>query len=219
MHRVVFGRWSREGRHLGLRDTVNEATGRLRADWNRLTGYFSGEPVDFQDARLPRQALFNADQMEEHGRLLAGTHAVGPGLGNDRLLAALAGNEVTLLRACATLTGALRDNPGRIAASEGGTLFLDEIGDLPHPLQVKLLRFLQDQIVERIGGRQKIQVDTRIVSATNAIDEQRWFHGADEVQTHVSHRLRHSRALLRAGLSRTSAAAGHAIDQSIDRWA
>jgi two-component system, NtrC family, response regulator len=57
---------------------------------------------------------------------------------------------------------------GKIESANKGTLFLDEIGDLPHPLQVKLLRFLQDQIVERIGGRQKIQVDVRIVSATNA---------------------------------------------------
>ena len=64
-------------------------------------------------------------------------------------------------------TGAVKQTIGKIEAAHKGTLFLDEIGDLPHPLQVKLLRFLQDQIVERIGGRQKIQVDVRIVSATN----------------------------------------------------
>jgi two-component system NtrC family response regulator len=69
-------------------------------------------------------------------------------------------------------TGAIKQTVGKIESAHKGTLFLDEIGDLPHPLQVKLLRFLQDQIVERIGGRQKIQVDTRIVSATNAnLDE------------------------------------------------
>ncbi len=65
-------------------------------------------------------------------------------------------------------TGAVKQNIGKIEMANKGTLFLDEVGDLPHPLQVKLLRFLQDQIVERIGGRQKIQVDVRIVSATNA---------------------------------------------------
>ena len=65
-------------------------------------------------------------------------------------------------------TGAVKQTIGKIESATKGTLFLDEIGDLPHPLQVKLLRFLQDQIVERIGGRQKIQVDVRIVSATNA---------------------------------------------------
>ena len=70
-------------------------------------------------------------------------------------------------------TGAVKQNIGKIESANRGTLFLDEIGDLPHPLQVKLLRFLQDQIVERIGGRQRIQVDVRIVSATNASLEQR----------------------------------------------
>jgi two-component system NtrC family response regulator len=70
-------------------------------------------------------------------------------------------------------TGAVKQTIGKIESANRGTLFLDEIGDLPHPLQVKLLRFLQDQIVERIGGRQRIQVDVRIVSATNAgLEEQ-----------------------------------------------
>ena len=64
-------------------------------------------------------------------------------------------------------TGAVKQTQGRIEMANRGTLFLDEIGDLPHPLQVKLLRFLQDQVVERIGGRTPIQVDVRVVSATN----------------------------------------------------
>ena len=64
-------------------------------------------------------------------------------------------------------TGAFKQTPGRIEMANRGTLFLEEIGDLPHALQVKLLRFLQDQVVERIGGRQSIQVDVRVVSATN----------------------------------------------------
>ena len=64
-------------------------------------------------------------------------------------------------------TGAVKQTIGKIEQANRGTLFLDEIGDLPHPLQVKLLRFLQDQLVERIGGRQPIQVDVRVVSATN----------------------------------------------------
>jgi two-component system NtrC family response regulator len=69
-------------------------------------------------------------------------------------------------------TGAVKQTIGKIEAANKGTLFLDEIGDLPHPLQVKLLRFLQEQVVERIGGRQTIPVDVRIVSATNtAIEE------------------------------------------------
>lgn len=64
-------------------------------------------------------------------------------------------------------TGAIRQNIGRIESAHRGTLFLDEIGDVPLAMQVKLLRFLQDQIVERIGGRRPIQVDVRIVCATN----------------------------------------------------
>jgi two-component system NtrC family response regulator len=75
-------------------------------------------------------------------------------------------------------TGAVKQTVGKIEGAHKGTLFLDEIGDLPHPLQVKLLRFLQDQVVERIGGRQKIQVDVRIVSATNASLEDRVAEGS-----------------------------------------
>jgi len=64
-------------------------------------------------------------------------------------------------------TGAVKTTPGKIELAEGGTLFLDEVGDIPLPLQVKLLRFLQERVIERIGGRQAIPVDTRIVSATH----------------------------------------------------
>jgi two-component system NtrC family response regulator len=64
-------------------------------------------------------------------------------------------------------TGAVKSNVGKIELAEGGTLFLDEVGDIPLPLQVKLLRFLQERVVERIGGRQPISVDTRIVCATH----------------------------------------------------
>jgi two-component system, NtrC family, response regulator len=64
-------------------------------------------------------------------------------------------------------TGAVKSNVGKIELAEGGTLFLDEVGDIPLTLQVKLLRFLQERIIERIGGRQPIPVDTRIVCATH----------------------------------------------------
>ncbi len=65
-------------------------------------------------------------------------------------------------------TGAHVQRKGRIETASGGTLFLDEIGEIPLPLQVKLLRFLQEQTIERVGGRQEIQIDTRVVAATNA---------------------------------------------------
>lgn len=64
-------------------------------------------------------------------------------------------------------TGALRDNPGRVAACEGGTLFLDEIGDLPLTLQPKLLRFIQDREYERVGDQRTRRADVRIITATN----------------------------------------------------
>jgi two-component system NtrC family response regulator len=64
-------------------------------------------------------------------------------------------------------TGAVKTTPGKIELADGGTLFLDEVGDIPLPLQVKLLRFLQERTIERVGGRKAISVDTRIVCATH----------------------------------------------------
>jgi two-component system NtrC family response regulator len=64
-------------------------------------------------------------------------------------------------------TGAVKTTEGKIESANGGTLFLDEVGDIPLPLQVKLLRFLQERTIERIGGRKAISVDTRIVCATH----------------------------------------------------
>ncbi len=64
-------------------------------------------------------------------------------------------------------TGAVKTQEGKIELAEGGTLFLDEVGDIPLPLQVKLLRFLQERVIERIGGRRAIPVNVRIVCATH----------------------------------------------------
>lgn len=64
-------------------------------------------------------------------------------------------------------TGAVKQTPGKIETAHKGTLFLDEIGDLPMQLQAKLLRFLQERVIERIGGRQEIPVDVRVVCATH----------------------------------------------------
>jgi two-component system NtrC family response regulator len=67
-----------------------------------------------------------------------------------------------------SFTGAHAQHIGKIEQSKGGTLFLDEIGEVPLPVQVKLLRFLQDGYIERVGGRETIQVNSRILAATNA---------------------------------------------------
>ena len=64
-------------------------------------------------------------------------------------------------------TGASKTTIGKIETANGGTLMLDEIGDLPMPLQAKLLRFLQERTIERVGGRQEIPIDVRIVGATH----------------------------------------------------
>jgi len=66
-----------------------------------------------------------------------------------------------------SFTGAIRDNEGLFQAASGGTLFLDEIGDMPLPLQVKLLRVLEDRLVRPIGSARTVPVDVRIISATH----------------------------------------------------
>jgi two-component system, NtrC family, response regulator len=64
-------------------------------------------------------------------------------------------------------TGAAKQTRGKIEYADGGTLFMDEVGDLPMSLQAKLLRFLQERVIERVGGRQEIPVDVRVVCATH----------------------------------------------------
>jgi len=66
-----------------------------------------------------------------------------------------------------SFTGAHTSRPGKFEVADGGTVFLDEIGELPLALQVKILRFLQDQVIERVGAREPIEVDVRIIAATN----------------------------------------------------
>jgi two-component system NtrC family response regulator len=75
-------------------------------------------------------------------------------------------------------TGAAKQTPGKIETADGGTLFLDEIGDLPMGLQAKLLRFLQERVIERVGGREEIPVDVRVVCATHRNLRERIAEGA-----------------------------------------
>src|SRR5207253_4694862 len=67
-----------------------------------------------------------------------------------------------------SFTGAYRDQPGLVEAAHGGTLFLDEVGEMPPPMQVKLLRFLQEGSFVAVGGRVQKHADTRIVAATRS---------------------------------------------------
>ena len=64
-------------------------------------------------------------------------------------------------------TGAVKQTKGKMETADGGTLFLDEIGDMPMLLQAKMLRFLQERVIERLGGRKTIEVDVRIICATH----------------------------------------------------
>ncbi|HEX8669034.1 MAG TPA: PEP-CTERM-box response regulator transcription factor [Allosphingosinicella sp.] len=105
-------------------------------------------------------------------------------------------------------TGAIKTTEGKIELASGGTLFLDEVGDIPLPLQVKLLRFLQERTIERIGGRKPIPVDTRIVCATHqdlpemikagAFREDLWYRLAELVVRIPSLAERHGDAVLLA---------------------
>jgi two-component system NtrC family response regulator len=75
-------------------------------------------------------------------------------------------------------TGAIQQKKGKVEYAQGGTLFLDEVGELPYGLQVKLLRFLQERKFERVGGRQSIEMDVRIMAATNVNLKQAIEHGS-----------------------------------------
>ncbi|MEM9386294.1 MAG: PEP-CTERM-box response regulator transcription factor [Pseudomonadota bacterium] len=120
-------------------------------------------------------------------------------------------------------TGATKQTPGKIEYADGGTLFLDEIGDMPMPLQAKLLRFLQERVVERVGGREEIPVDVRVVCATNqhlesAITEGRFredlYYRISEVTADIPplrERDQDAIVLARAFLSRLSAKHGRNI--------
>jgi two-component system NtrC family response regulator len=105
--------------------------------------------------------------------LARGLHDASPRAGGEFVAINCAAIPETLLESelfgheKGAFTGAIKTTPGKIEQAGGGTLFLDEIGDVPLPLQVKLLRFLQERVVERIGGRRAIPVDTRIVCATH----------------------------------------------------
>ncbi|MFZ3235578.1 MAG: PEP-CTERM-box response regulator transcription factor [Stellaceae bacterium] len=161
----------------------------LEAENRRLTEAATGSPVDGIIATSPEmlRVLRNIEKLAptdvavlllgESGtgkELLAhAIHRLSPRAGGPFVPINCAAIPETLLESelfgheKGAFTGALRQNIGRIESAHRGTLFLDEIGDVPLPMQVKLLRFLQDQVVERIGGRRPVQVDVRIVCATN----------------------------------------------------
>jgi two-component system NtrC family response regulator len=105
--------------------------------------------------------------------LARGVHELSPRAGNRFVAINCAAIPDTLLESelfgyeKGAFTGAAKQTIGRIEYANEGTLFLDEIGDLPMPLQAKLLRFLQERVIERLGGRGEVPVDVRVVCATH----------------------------------------------------
>ncbi len=100
-------------------------------------------------------------------------HELSPRRGNDFIAINCAAIPDTLLESelfgyeRGAFTGASKQTKGKLEFANHGTLFLDEIGDLPSSLQAKLLRFLQERVIERVGGREEIPVDTRVICATH----------------------------------------------------
>src|SRR6185437_12543293 len=146
---------------------------------------FYKKPVDIDELGLIVARAFHLHEIEDENRRLE-TGAAGTVLGSiitaapemlkvARTIERVSTADVSVILLEAELfgyergafTGAVKSNVGKIELAQGGTLFLDEVGDIPLPLQVKLLRFLQERVIERIGGRQTITVDTRIVCATH----------------------------------------------------
>ncbi|MBX3180796.1 MAG: sigma-54-dependent Fis family transcriptional regulator [Candidatus Hydrogenedentes bacterium] len=169
------------------------ASVRSRANGNGTSGAPEGGSVQWPSASAAMKAVLNrALQVAASGApvLLRGEHGTGKTLlaraihewssRRDRALGIVSCPSLSaqLLESelfghvRGAFTGAVKDNPGRVAQCDGGTLFLDEIGDLPVELQPKLLRFLQDKEYEPVGDARTRHADVRIISATNADIEQ-----------------------------------------------
>ena len=174
--RAVLERVERER---GLRDRVADLEDRVRSEVPEaeLSGRDPsvGRVLEFARKVAPTEAavLIRGESGTGKGVLARALHAWGkraagpfvtvscPSLSAELLESELFGHVK------GAFTGAVRDSPGKVAAAEGGTLFLDEIGDLPSPLQPKLLRFLQEKRFERVGEATTRVADVRLVAATN----------------------------------------------------
>ena len=175
----VRGVLERVARVRGLRDRVDELVERVRSEVPEVE-LDSPDPKVRRVMELVRTVaptdavvLVRGENGTGKGVLARSLHAWGkrpegpfvtvscPSLSADLLESELFGH------ARGAFTGAVRDVAGKVAAAEGGTLFLDEVGDLPPPLQPKLLRFLQERKYERVGETKTRTADARIVAATN----------------------------------------------------
>jgi two-component system NtrC family response regulator len=161
---------------------LQQANRRLHAQQQRsaLDGLLTRDPEMLRVARtIEKVAPTSATVMllGESGTgkevLARAVHALSPRQGQRLVAINCAAIPETLLESelfgyeRGAFTGAARATPGKIETAHRGTLFLDEVGDLPTALQSKLLRFLQERVIERVGGRSEIAVDVRVVCATH----------------------------------------------------
>jgi two-component system NtrC family response regulator len=167
-------------RAMHLRELEEENERRARAEASPLAGLVGSSPQMLSICRTAERvataniALLITGESGTGKEVLARTiHDLSPRAGRSFVAINCAAIPDNLLESelfgheKGAFTGAVKQTIGKVEQAHLGTLFLDEIGDMPLPLQAKLLRFLQNRTIERIGGRKEIEVDVRVLSATN----------------------------------------------------
>ena len=158
-----------ENRHLSARARAEPLQGLLTGDPSMLKVCRTIEKVAPSDASV----LLLGESGTGKEVLARGLHELSPRVKERFVAINCAAIPENLLESelfgyeKGAFTGAAKQTIGKIEYASHGTLFLDEIGDLPMPLQAKLLRFLQERVIERLGGRGEIPVDVRVVAATH----------------------------------------------------
>jgi NtrC-family two-component system response regulator AlgB len=174
--RVVLDRWRLVR---GLQDEVADLRAQVQAEVPEADLH-TDEPavtaaldVAFRAATTDATVLIAGESGTGKGVLARAIHARSPRAGRPFVTVNCPSLSAELLESDlfghvrGSFTGAVQDTEGKVAAAAGGTLFLDEIGDLPLPLQPKLLRFLQEKAYERVGETKTRHSDVRLVAATN----------------------------------------------------
>src|SRR5262245_34214487 len=174
--RVILDRWRLVQ---GLRDEVADLRSRVQAEVPEADLH-TDEPavtaaldIAFRAAATDATVLIAGESGTGKGVLARAIHARSPRAGRPFVTVNCPSLSAELLESDlfghvrGAFTGAVQDTEGKVAAAAGGTLFLDEVGDLPPPLQAKLLRLVQDRCYERVGEARTRGADVRIVAATN----------------------------------------------------
>ena len=153
-----------------LRETLNRAVGRMIGRSDRMQQIYR---LIEKVAPHPSPVLILGETGTGKEMVARGIHEMGPRKAGPFIAVNCGAIPENLLESelfgyeKGAFTGAAAQKKGRLELAEGGTLFLDEVGELPLPLQVKLLRFLQEREIQRVGGTKTIRVDVRLIAATN----------------------------------------------------